>query len=80
MSVELNPLQSAVVDRPLAGRVFLEGPAGAGKTTAAVQRLLRLLKAGVPGGSILVAPFLLLYGVAFMSAFLLSIRHSVQRS
>jgi len=34
----------------------------------------------VPGGSILVAPFLLLYGVAFMSAFLLSIRHSVQRS
>jgi len=54
MSVELNPLQSAVVDRPLAGRVFLEGPAGAGKTTAAVQRLLRLLKAGVPGGSILV--------------------------
>ncbi len=38
----------------LYGQVFLEGPAGAGKTTAAVQRLLRLLKDGTPGGSILV--------------------------
>ena len=37
-----------------ASKVFLEGPAGAGKTTAAVQRLLRLLKEGTPGGSTLV--------------------------
>jgi len=43
-----------VADLPSTGRFFLQGPAGAGKTTAAVQRLLRLLKEGVPGGSILV--------------------------
>jgi hypothetical protein len=34
--------------------IFLEGPAGAGKTTAAVQRLRHLLAAGVPGENILV--------------------------
>jgi hypothetical protein len=54
MPTPLNAQQTAVVDLSLASRVFLEGPAGAGKTTAAVQRLLRLLKDGVPGGSILV--------------------------
>lgn len=52
--MKLNSNQSAVVDLPLASRVFLKGPAGSGKTTAAAQRLLRLLKEGVPGGSILV--------------------------
>jgi hypothetical protein len=54
MSTPLTDYQTALIDLPLAGRVFLEGPAGAGKTTAASQRLLRLLKEGVPGGSILV--------------------------
>ncbi|MCR4406420.1 MAG: hypothetical protein NUW24_05790 [Anaerolineae bacterium] len=34
--------------------IFLEGPAGAGKTTLAVQRLRHLLSAGVPGENILV--------------------------
>jgi hypothetical protein len=34
--------------------IFLEGPAGAGKTTAAVQRLRHLLAAGVPGENIMV--------------------------
>jgi hypothetical protein len=37
-----------------APRIFLEGPAGTGKTTAAVQRMLHLLKAGIPGGLVLV--------------------------
>jgi hypothetical protein len=32
----------------------LQGPAGAGKTTAAVERLLRLLDAGVPAAEVLV--------------------------
>ena len=50
----LTAQQAAVVDLPLASHVFLAGPSGAGKTTAAAQRLLRLLKEGVPGGSILV--------------------------
>ena len=39
---------------PLDTKAFLEGPAGAGKTTAAVQRLLQVIKEGIPGGSILV--------------------------
>lgn len=34
--------------------IFLEGPAGSGKTTAGVQRLLRLVESGVPAASILV--------------------------
>ncbi len=38
----------------LASKTFLEGPAGAGKTTTGVERLLALLEAGVPGDSILV--------------------------
>jgi hypothetical protein len=46
--------QLALVGRPLQGRVFLEGQAGAGKTTAGVARLLRLLRAGVPARSIMV--------------------------
>ena len=35
-------------------KTFLEGPAGVGKTTLAVQRMLDLLAAGVPGGSLFV--------------------------
>ncbi len=38
----------------LTSKTFLEGPAGAGKTTAGVEHLLNLLDAGVPGDSILV--------------------------
>ena len=52
-SFELNDAQSAVVGAPLGEKIFLEGPAGAGKSSAAVARLLALLEAGVPGGSIL---------------------------
>ncbi len=33
--------------------MFLEGPAGTGKTTAGVARLLHLLRTGIPGRSIL---------------------------
>jgi len=53
-SFTFSDQQRALVEHPIAGRVFLEGPAGAGKTTAGVARLLYLLDAGVPGGSILV--------------------------
>jgi len=38
----------------LSNKVFLEGPAGSGKTTAAVARLLHLLESGVSGDAILV--------------------------
>jgi hypothetical protein len=52
-AIDFNERQLALIRRPLQGRVFLEGPAGAGKTSAAAARLLRLLEAGVPGGSVL---------------------------
>ena len=38
---------------PLNTKIFLEGPAGAGKTTAVVGFLIDLLDSGIPGGSIL---------------------------
>lgn len=53
MDNDLTAAQLSVVNLPLQGRVFLEGPAGAGKTRAAVARMIRLLEAGVPGGSVL---------------------------
>lgn len=52
----LTPRQAALVEAPVGDpqSLFLEGPAGAGKTTAGVARLLRLLAAGVAADSILV--------------------------
>lgn len=49
----LSPAQLALVERPLDAKIFLEGPAGSGKTTTGVERLLHLMAAGVPGDSIL---------------------------
>ena len=48
------PTQRALIERPIERKLFLAGPAGTGKTTAGVERLLHLLKEGVPGDSILV--------------------------
>ena len=53
MSLTLTPAQLDLIQRPLNARIFLEGPAGCGKTTAAVERLLGMMTQGVPGGSIL---------------------------
>jgi superfamily I DNA/RNA helicase len=50
----LTQKQQAVVERPVEGKVFLQGPAGSGKTTAGVQRMLHLLDSGVPAEAILV--------------------------
>ncbi len=52
--MKLTPAQRDLVQLPQQSRVFLEGPAGSGKTTAAVGRMLRLLEAGVPGEQMLV--------------------------
>ncbi len=49
----LTPQQLSVVEQPLDAKIFLEGPAGAGKTTAGVERLLYLMAEGVPGDTIL---------------------------
>ena len=53
MTLTLTPVQLDLVQRPLDAHIFLEGPAGFGKTTAAVERLLSMMAQGVPGGSIL---------------------------
>ena len=52
--MELTHQQCGIVDQPVPGHIFIEGPAGTGKTTAAVSRLLRLVNTGVPGSTILV--------------------------
>ncbi len=52
--ITLSAAQQAVVERPPDARIFLEGPAGSGKTTVGVERLLHLMAQGVPGSSILV--------------------------
>jgi len=50
----LSPRQRTLINRPLDSRIFLEGPAGAGKTTVGVGRMLHLLEAGVSARSVLV--------------------------
>ncbi len=46
--------QSAIIESPPAGRIFLRGIAGTGKSTTGVQRMRYLLEKGIPGHSILV--------------------------
>ncbi|MCU0520389.1 MAG: hypothetical protein MUF84_06850 [Anaerolineae bacterium] len=56
----LTPEQLDVVQMPLGGpkaagsRIYLEGPAGTGKTTAGVARLYHMLAAGIPADQVLV--------------------------
>jgi len=50
----LSADQLALIETPPARRLFLEGPAGSGKTTTGAGRLLHLLQQGVPGEQILV--------------------------
>jgi hypothetical protein len=54
MDFQLSPHQEPVVASAIDCTLFLSGPPGTGKTTAAVARLLHLLEASVPGASILV--------------------------
>lgn len=50
----LSDDQIAFIERPIEGKIFLEGPAGSSKTAAGVGRLLHLLDSDVPADSILV--------------------------
>ncbi len=54
LEVELTKQQRAVSRRALKGSLFLEGPAGAGKTTAGAARVAHLLEKNVPASEILV--------------------------
>jgi hypothetical protein len=51
---ELTPWQLEVVEAPVGRRVFLEGVAGTGKTTAGIARLEHLLRGGTPADCLLV--------------------------
>ena len=46
--------QLDLIEAPPSAKIWLEGPAGAGKTTAGVERLVYLLESGVRGDEILV--------------------------
>jgi hypothetical protein len=50
---QLTPPQLALIGQPLDAKIFLEGPAGCGKTTTGVERLLHLMEQGIPGDEIL---------------------------
>ncbi|MBN1284304.1 MAG: hypothetical protein JXB47_02795 [Anaerolineae bacterium] len=52
--VDLSEVQVDLVAQPVARKIFLEGAAGTGKTTAAVARMRRLLESGVPAAHLLV--------------------------
>ncbi len=45
--------QRQIIESPLDSKLFVSGPAGAGKTTAGVERMRYLLAQGVPGETIL---------------------------
>jgi hypothetical protein len=49
----LTSYQIELINRPSNVKLFLEGPAGSGKTTVGIERMLALLQAGVPGSEIL---------------------------
>jgi DNA helicase IV len=53
-SLTLFNHQLALIKRPIGSKIFLEGPAGTGKTTAGVGRLLHLLDSRACARSILV--------------------------
>ena len=54
MSIRLTVRQTEIVNTPVESKIFLEGIAGAGKTTLGVHRLRHLINAGIPPNSILV--------------------------
>lgn len=52
--MEPTQAQLEIVNRPLDHKIFLEGPAGTGKTTVGTNRLAHLIESGVDHASILV--------------------------
>ena len=51
--MSFSPAQLQIIESSLQSKIFASGPMGAGKTTAAVERMRHLLAQGVPGESIL---------------------------
>jgi hypothetical protein len=50
----LFEFQKEISRAPFEGSIFLEGPAGSGKTTTGVNRLLHMVNSGIPASSILI--------------------------
>ena len=51
--MDLTPQQYQIVEYPLEKKIFLRGPSGTGKSTAAVTRLEQMITQGIPAESIL---------------------------
>ena len=51
--MELSKKQIEIIESSLDSSLFLSGPAGAGKSTAGVERLNFLVRNGIPGNRIL---------------------------
>ncbi len=49
----LTPDQQTIIEQPFDTSIFLEGPAGSGKTTVGIERIVALLAEGIPGNQIL---------------------------
>lgn len=64
----LSSIQEQVIQLPANVKIFLEGPAGTGKTTVGVERMLHLMSARVPGNSILVLVPQRTLGMPFVQA------------
>lgn len=54
MTEGFTAAQLDIISRPTSEKIFLEGPPGCGKTSAAAARLQQLLLSGIPGQEILV--------------------------
>jgi hypothetical protein len=54
MALSFTSQQLDLIHTPVRGRTLLQGPAGSGKTNAAVARLVQLLQNGIPAEQILV--------------------------
>jgi hypothetical protein len=53
-NMPLTAEQQSLLDQPLQSKIFVQGEAGTGKTTAGVHRLKQLLASGVPAHQVLV--------------------------
>jgi superfamily I DNA/RNA helicase len=51
--IPLTEIQNELIEKPIQSKIFLEGPAGCGKTTVGVERMLYLMSQGVRGDNIL---------------------------
>ena len=49
-----NAEQKQVIEAPTTGSLFVSGPPGCGKTSAAVERLRTMINHGVPAETILI--------------------------